>query len=133
MQGNTTLEGLHLAFCEFGLEGAMALSNNVLANPQCGLKHLCLRGNSQIGVLGVRAVLEAVQMSRALCQLDLSETFKQNHDPTNQSPVVGLGGVLRRALAGHPSITSVDFRGNQIDEDDATTLLALVNTNAMLG
>ena len=81
----------------------------------------------------MHSLLAGARRSSTLVTLDISETFKQNHevgDEQNQTldNPVGLRGHLRDAVAGHPTLAAIDLRGNHIDAEDATTLLALVTT-----
>jgi len=134
LAANVTLESLHLGFCGITATGASQLASALLTSePPRLLNQLSLRGNSNIGIRGVHAILAGARRSSTLVTLDISETFKQNHevvDEQNQtldSPV-GLRGHLRDAVAGHPTLAAIDLRGNHIDAEDATTLLALVTT-----
>eukprot|EP00656_Telonema_subtile_P030525 TRINITY_DN33504_c0_g2_i1.p1 TRINITY_DN33504_c0_g2~~TRINITY_DN33504_c0_g2_i1.p1 ORF type:complete len:336 (+),score=72.61 TRINITY_DN33504_c0_g2_i1:149-1156(+) len=130
---NHTLESLQVAFCGLTQAGASVLSEAVIANKDCVLQKLCLRGNEQIGFQGARVILEAVKESETMTELDLSETFKLNHIMNNPSATEpGLRSSLRDALAGHPTLATIDLRGNHIDNEDAAMLLALAQTNKSL-
>jgi len=130
LTGNSTLESLQLGFCDITVQGAVAISQQLLSAEVSGLKQLSLRGNSNIGIVGVRALLAGTRQSATLTQLDISETFKQNHELNSETlnNPSGLREALRDAVAGHPTLAEIDLRGNHIDTEDATTLLALVTT-----
>jgi len=134
LTGNVTLESLQLGFCGITTAGATVLSQVLLpsAEPPGMLRQLCVRGNSNIGIVGARALLGGVHASITLTTLDISETFKQNHELVDENVSVdnpiGLRNTLRDAVAGHPTLAEIDLRGNHIDAEDGTTLLALVTT-----